>query len=154
MLSDLHMSRLILFHFSCFCSLLQWNWTIPVINVLFKYLQPMKNNVRFKYVPWKNVWFFSISIVWAHFSYKADKFRFWKSLKYLMFFDKNGMRSDLNRSHGIMSDFVSCPLFGLPLIIKVKNFNFESHQNTFIWICLVRLCLIWFKLRCLNSIWQ
>ena len=32
--------------------------------------------VRFEYVPWKNVWFCFISIVWVHFSHKTEKFRF------------------------------------------------------------------------------
>ena len=33
-------------------------------------------------------------------------------------------------SHGKMSDFVSFPLFGFTLVIKLGNFNFESYQNT------------------------
>ena len=40
------------------------------------------------------------------------------------------MTSDLNKSHGKISDFVSFPLFGLTLVIKLRNFDFESHQNT------------------------
>ena len=42
--------------------------------------------VRFEYVPWKNVWFCFISIVWVHFSHKTEKFQFWKSLKYFNIF--------------------------------------------------------------------
>ena len=38
--------------------------------------------------------------------------------------------SDLNMSHGKISDFVSFPLFGFTVIIKLRNFNFESHGNT------------------------
>ena len=30
-------------------------------------------------------------------------------------------------SHGKMSDFVSIPLFGLTLVIKLRNFDIESH---------------------------
>ena len=37
--------------------------------------------------------------------------------------------SYLNMSHGKMPDFVSIPLFGFTLIIKVRNFKFESHWN-------------------------
>ena len=39
------------------------------------------------------------------------------------------MISDLNMSHGLMemSNFVSFPLFGLTLVIKLRNFDFESH---------------------------
>ena len=32
--------------------------------------------------------------------------------------------SDLNISHGEMSDFVSFPLFGFALVIKLTNFDF------------------------------
>ena len=35
--------------------------------------------------------------------------------------------SDLNMSHGQMSDFVSFPLFGFTLAIKLRNADFESH---------------------------
>ena len=40
--------------------------------------------------------------------------------------------SDLNISHGNMSDFVLFPLFGFTLVIKLRNFDFEDHQNTVI----------------------
>ena len=39
---------------------------------------------------------------------------------------------DLNMSHGKMSDFVSIPLFGFTLAIKLRNFYFESHWNVLI----------------------
>ena len=29
-----------------------------------------------------------------------------------------------------MSDFVSFPLFGFILVIKLRNFDFEGHENT------------------------
>ena len=48
----------------------------------FSILRPMKNNVRFEYVPRKNAWFFFIFVLWFHFSHKSEKFRFSKSLKY------------------------------------------------------------------------
>ena len=32
-LSKLHMSRLTLFHFACLCSILQWNWKMPIKKV-------------------------------------------------------------------------------------------------------------------------
>ena len=35
-------------------------------------------------------------------------------------------------SHGKMSDFVSIPLFGFTLAIKLRNFYFESHWNVLI----------------------
>ena len=37
------------------------------------------------------------------------------------------MLSDLNMSHGKISDFVSFPLFGFTLLIKQKKFDFEGH---------------------------
>ena len=40
--------------------------------------------------------------------------------------------SDLNMSHGKMSDFVSFPFFGFTIVIKLRNSDFESHGNTFI----------------------
>ena len=49
-----------------------------------------------------------------------------------MFFDKKGMTSYLNISHEIMSDFVSFPLSGFTLVIKLRNFGLESHGNTLI----------------------
>ena len=45
-------------------------------------------------------------------------------------FDKKNMASDLNMLYEKMSDFVSFPLFGFTLVIKLRNFNFESHWNT------------------------
>ena len=33
---------------------------------------------------------------------------------------------------GKMSDFVSIPLFGFTLVIKLRYFDFESHSNIFI----------------------
>ena len=40
--------------------------------------------------------------------------------------------SDLNMSHGKMPDFISFTLFGFTLVIKLRNFDFESYQNTLI----------------------
>ena len=37
------------------------------------------------------------------------------------------MVSDLNMSHGIMSDFVSFPLFRFTLVGKLTNFDFVGH---------------------------
>ena len=35
--------------------------------------------------------------------------------------------SDLNILHGKKSDFVRISLFGINLVTKLKNFDFESH---------------------------
>ena len=37
------------------------------------------------------------------------------------------MVSDLNMPPGKMSGFVSFPLFGVSLVIKLRNFDFEGH---------------------------
>ena len=36
------------------------------------------------------------------------------------------MTSDFNMPHQITYDFVSFPLFGFNLVIKLRNINFES----------------------------
>ena len=38
-----------------------------------------------------------------------------------------GMMSDLNISLGKKSDFVRISLFGISLVTKLRNFDFESH---------------------------
>ena len=35
-------------------------------------------------------------------------------------------------SHGKMLDFVAFPLFGFTLVIKLRNFDFQSPANTLI----------------------
>ena len=42
------------------------------------------------------------------------------------------MLSDLNMSYGKMSDFVSFPLPESTLVIKLRNFDFESYWNILI----------------------
>ena len=37
------------------------------------------------------------------------------------------MMLDLNISHEKMFDFVSFPLFGFTLVIKLRNFDFKGH---------------------------
>ena len=44
-----------------------------------------------------------------------------------LFLIKKGMVSDLNMSHGKMSDFVSLILFGLTLVKKLRKFDFKGH---------------------------
>ena len=98
----------------------------------FSILLSMKNGVKFEYVPWKNVWFCFISIIWVDFSHKTKKFLFWKSFKYFnIFWWKKYMASELNMPFEKMSDFVSFPLFGFILVLKPKTFDSESHWNTF-----------------------
>ena len=76
-----------------------------------------------------------------------------------------------------MSDFVLVPLFGFTLVIKLRNFNFESHCNTVIFFdkkmmsdlimscqtvsdlvdklhCLSRILAISWELQILNFFWN
>ena len=78
-------------------------------------------------------------------------------------FDKKDMVSDLNMTNGKMSDVVSFPLLRITLVIKLRNFYFESHAHMLmffdkkwcqIWLCPAKQRLIWFKLCCLSKIWQ
>ena len=42
------------------------------------------------------------------------------------------MMSDFNMSYEKMSDFASFPLFKFTLVIKLRNFDFKSHWNSFL----------------------
>ena len=72
---------------------------------IFSIWRPMKNYVRFEYVPWKKVWFCFASSVLVQFSHKTEIFRFWKSLNILIFFDKK-MMSDFIISCQTVSDLL------------------------------------------------
>ena len=116
-----------------------WFCFIAIVWVLFshrtkkfrfwKSLKYFKRyGVIFEYFPWKNGWFCFSSIIWVHFSHKSEKVRFWNSLKYFnIFWWKKEMVADLNMSHWKMSDFVSFPLLGFTLVIKLRSFDFEGH---------------------------
>ena len=43
-------------------------------------------DVRFEYVPWRNVWFCFNSILWIQISHNTEKCWFWKPLKYFITF--------------------------------------------------------------------
>ena len=49
--------------------------------------------------------------------------------------------SDSNMSHRKTSDFVSFLLLGFTLVIKVKNFDFESHWNALIYFDKKKYCV-------------
>ena len=53
---------------------------------------------------------------------------------------KKDMVSDLNMANEKMSDFVSFPLFGFTLVVKLRNFDFESHWNILIIFGKERYC--------------
>ena len=106
-LSDFHISCFILIFVCAYfckfkdvnilrhCSILvfcdQWNMMsdlkvsnakITIVWVTLIFFWKKIYNVRFEFVPWRNVWFCFISIAWVHFSHKTEKFWILKSLKY------------------------------------------------------------------------
>ena len=58
---------------------------------------------------------------------KANDKSYWDIL---VFYNQWKIMSNLNMSLGKMTDFVLFPLFGFTLVIKLRNFDFECHQNT------------------------
>ena len=54
----------------------------------FSILRPMQNNVRFEYIPWKNIWLCFISIDWIQFSHNMSNFSFENHWNTLIFFDQ------------------------------------------------------------------
>ena len=129
----------------------------------FSILGPIKSHNRFEYVQWKSAWFCFIWLFEFTSVIKLRNFNFENHWNTLIFFDKKYMTSDLNKSHGKMSDSVLFPLFGFDLVIKLRNFDFESHWSTLIvfdiksiwrqiWICLMEKCLILFHFHLLSSL--
>ena len=49
------------------------------------------------------------------------------------------MVSDLKMSYGKMADFVSRPFFGFTLVIKLRNFDFDSHLKTLIFFDKIKM---------------
>ena len=122
----------------------------------FIVLRPMRNDARYEYVPWKNIWFCFISIVRIHFGHRSEKFWIWKSLKYLIFLDK--------KLHNVRFEYVPWSNAWFCFIsidwahFCYKREKFQFWWNTLIffyqkntwcqlWICPVKQCLIWFKRR-------
>ena len=66
----------------------------------------MKNDVRFEYVPWKMPDFVSFLLPGLTLVIKLRNFDFGSHWNVLILFDKKDMASDLNMTHGKMSDFV------------------------------------------------
>ena len=64
-----------------------------------------------------------------------------KVIKILQFFFDKRRYDARNMSRGKMSDFVSLPLFGFTLVIKLRNLDIEGHGNTLIFL-IKKLCQI------------
>ena len=130
----MHISRLMLFHFTCFYSLLLRNWKMPIIKVIEIFLvfcdqSKMMSDLNMSH---ENVWFCFISIAWIHFSHKAEKFWFWKSLKYINTFWWK--RYDITFKYFPWENvwFSFIPWFGCTLVKKLRNFDCKSHWNRLI----------------------
>ena len=83
--------------------------------------------VRFEYIPWKKSLILFYFNCLGFIQLQNQEISILKSLNTLIFFDKRDMVSDLNMSHGKMSDLVSFPFFGFTLVIKLRNLDFKGH---------------------------
>ena len=100
---------------------------------------------------WCQIWICPMKKCLIMFHFRFDFESHWNTF---VFFDKKDMVSAFTMSHRETSDFVSFPLFGITLIMKLTNFDFEGHKNTLIffdkkrcqiWLSLVKECLIWLR---------
>ena len=123
----------------------------------------MKNDVRFEYVQWKNVWLCFISIVLVRFNHKTKEFWLWKPMKYFnLFFNKKiyYIRFKYIPWKNVWFCIISIVL--IHFSHKIEKFRFLKSLKYFnffwekkwcqIWICPIKQFLIWFKLRCLSRI--
>ena len=111
-----------------------------------------------EYVPGKNAWFDFNSIVWVLFSHKTEKFRFWKSWINLTIFDKERyvVRFEYVSRYDVWFCSISIVWFHFIhkteiSMLKVIKIFFDKKWCK-IWLCPVKQCLTWFKLRCLGKI--
>ena len=140
MVTDLNMSHRKMSDFVSF-PLFGFTLVIKLRNFDFEshwntliFFDKKRYGVRFEYVPWKNVWFCFISIVWVHFSHKTEKFRFWKSLKYFNIFDERryGVRFEYVPWKNVWFYFIS--IVWSYFSHKTEKFQFErslKHFNIF-----------------------
>ena len=75
--------------------------------------------------------FVSFSLFGSIVVIKLRNFDFKSHWNTWIFLGKKDRMSDLNMSHGKISDFTSL-LFGFTVIIKLRNFDSENHWNTLI----------------------
>ena len=84
-------------------------------------------DVRFEYVPWKSVWFCSISIVLVHFSHKLRNLRDFESPRntLIFFYQKNDVRLGYVPPNNVW--------FGLSFVVwvgfdnKLRNTDFKLY---------------------------
>ena len=90
----------------------------------FSILRPMKNYVRFEYVPWKICDFVSLPLFVFSLVIKLKNIDFESLWNTLILFDKK-----IYVLWKKISDLVSLSLFGFTLVIKLKKLDFKSHWN-------------------------
>ena len=137
----------ILFLFACLCSLFQWNWKIPILKVveIFQYFSTNEKWWQIWISPMKNIWFCFISIAWIYFSYRTEKFWFWKSLQYLKIFGKK--RCSIRFKYVSWKNVWFCFIFivWVHFSYKIEKFRFWKLLKYFN-ICGKRRCNVRFNM--------
>ena len=138
MLSDLHMSRLILFYLfvvTFAMKLKDVNYKSNLNNLVFCDQWKMISDLKMPRGKMSD--FVSFPLFGFILVIKPRNFDF-ESLEILQYFwIKKNMTPDLNMSHGKMFYFFSFQLFGFTFVIKLRSFHFESHWNH--WNTFIRL---------------
>ena len=80
---------------------------------------------------WDFVWFCFVFIAYTqlNFAMKVKDANCKSQWNFSLFCEQGKTMSELNISHGKMSDFISFPLFEFTLFVKLRNFNFKSHWD-------------------------
>ena len=128
MLSDLQRLNLVLFHWTCSCSLLQWNWKMIIIKIIeiFQYFATDEKWCQIWICPMKKYLILFHFHCLVRFSYKIEKFRFWKSLKYFnIFWQKSDVRFDYVLSKSVLIWFrLRCLSSILVISWEIRILNF------------------------------
>ena len=128
-LSNMHMSRLILFHY-IFIILFVLNFAMKLKDDNYK----SHWNILVFYDQLKMIWICSMEkclilfhFTWVHFSHKTEKFRFWKPLKYFnIFWQKNDIRFVYVLSNTVW--FGLSKLFEQNFGKKLRNTDFKFTE--------------------------
>ena len=114
-------------------------------------MQTRKNTVSFKHV------FFHFISLYLFVLTFAMKLKDANYKKYYFATNEKWCQMKKYMSHEEISDFVSCPLFGFTIVIKLRNFDFESLWITVIFyvrICPMQKCLNLFNFHWLGLLYS
>ena len=100
-----------------------WDKPYQEINLKANYIVCYFAN-KGKYVRFPNVPFYFNFCLCSLLQWNCKVANYESHWNILVFWDRSKVISDLNMSHGKMSDFVSFPLFRFTLVIKLRNFVF------------------------------